>query len=63
MNIFEEMFGGLTSILGEVFGFLAENLPRALHLVLWAVCGVLIFPFVYIAGVLYPKWSEWGEKM
>ena len=37
-------------------------LPKAVLFLIWVACAFLILPCVFIAGTLYPAWSEWGEK-
>jgi len=34
---------------------------KILRLVLWLLVGLVILPCVFVAGVLYPVWQEWGE--
>jgi len=29
--------------------------------VLWGLSAIIVLPCVFVAGVLYPLWMEWGE--
>lgn len=49
-EVWKEMAGAVWAILSKVFFFF-----------LWALCGVIILPCVYVAGTLFPMWQEWGE--
>jgi hypothetical protein len=35
---------------------------KAIHFVLWVLLGIVVLPCVFIAGNIFPKWSEWGEE-
>jgi hypothetical protein len=34
---------------------------KVIHVTLWAASAVIVLPCVFVAGVIYPKWVEWGE--
>ena len=36
-------------------------LPKAVLFVLWVACAFFILPCVFVAGTIYPAWTEWGE--
>ncbi|MDE1967167.1 MAG: hypothetical protein KGI45_03845 [Patescibacteria group bacterium] len=63
METIESIFNGLWETWTEMFGILMELLPKLINLVLWALSAVIILPCVFVAGVLYPKWTEWGEHL
>ncbi|MBU6232231.1 hypothetical protein KGP36_06350 [Patescibacteria group bacterium] len=63
METIESIFNGLWETWTEMFGILMELLPKLISLVLWALSAVIILPCVFVAGVLYPKWTEWGEHL
>jgi hypothetical protein len=46
-----------------MFDAVWEFIPGIFSLVLWIICGIIILPCVYVSGVLYPLWTEWGDKM
>ncbi len=35
---------------------------KIVSITLWLISGALILPFVFVAGLIYPLWSEWGEE-
>ena len=49
-DIWKEMLSGFFSVL-----------PTAIFFCLWLLSAIIILPCVYVAGILYPKWVEWGE--
>ena len=55
------MFGELLEVWKGIFEVIKEIVPKALKFVLWVLCGIIILPCVYIAGNLFPKWTDWGE--
>lgn len=57
-----DLFKGLWGVWTEMFSAVFEVLPKLLRFLVWALCGVLILPCVYVAGNLFPKWTEWGEE-
>jgi hypothetical protein len=60
-NVFVEILSALWEVWKEMFSALLSILPKFLGFALWALCGLLILPCVFIAGSLYPTWVEWGE--
>jgi len=34
---------------------------KACAVTLWALCGIILLPCVFIAGTIFPVWVEWGE--
>jgi len=36
-------------------------LPKAVSFILWVICAFFILPCVFVAGIIYPAWTEWGE--
>jgi len=63
MESISELLKSLWSIWAEMFGVISEFLFKIAMFTLWAVCGLIILPCVFVSGTLFPKWSEWGEKM
>lgn len=61
METASEMFGELLEVWKGIFEVIKEIVPKALKFVLWVLCGIIILPCVYIAGNLFPKWTDWGE--
>jgi hypothetical protein len=55
------LFSTLWEVWKEMASIVWSIIPKILHFSLWAICGVIILPCVYIAGNLYPMWQEWGE--
>jgi len=45
-----------------MFGILLEIIPKAFSFVFWVLCGIIVLPCVFIAGILYPLWVKWGEE-
>lgn len=35
---------------------------KAISIILWVAVGAIILPCVFVAGHIFPKWTEWGEK-
>ena len=58
-----ELLKGIWGVWSEIFGHIAEFVPKMVIFTLWFVCGLIILPCVFVAGTLFPKWSDWGEKM
>lgn len=63
MDSIGDMFKELLSVWGEMFSSLLEALPNILMYTLWIIVGILILPSVFIAGHIYPWWTEWGEDL
>ena len=58
-----ELFSDLWSVWSLMFGHILEFAQKMVIFVLWVLCGIIILPCVFVSGTLFPKWSEWGEKM
>lgn len=63
MSLIWEMAKSLWEVWTEMFGVLMGALPRLLSLVLWILSGIIILPCVYVAGNLYPAWTDWGGEL
>jgi len=63
METTSELGKHLWEIWTEMFKILFEFLLKAVVVLLWILCGVIILPCAFIAGNLYPKWTEWGDKL
>jgi hypothetical protein len=61
METISSMFSELWAVWGEMWAMMMEILPKIVMFVLWVILGILILPCVFIAGNIYPWWSEWGE--
>ena len=62
MTIFTEILSGIWGIVKSAFDMIVELAPRVISFCLWVLSGIIVLPCVFIAGTLYPKWVEWGEK-
>lgn len=54
----KDFFGLWKEILSSFFSVL----PLVISFIFWVICAFIILPCVFVAGTLYPKWVEWGEK-
>ncbi len=63
METIESFLSPFWAILTFIYERLKEFVPMALRFMLWVICGILVLPCIYVAGNLYPRWVEWGEKM
>jgi hypothetical protein len=61
-NIIGDLFSGLFAVWAEMWGAFIGIAPKVFKFVIWILCGIIILPCVFIAGNIYPKWAEWGEK-
>lgn len=59
LGLLKDLWGVWT----EMFVVIRDFVFQILMFILWAICGLIILPCVYVSGNLFPKWSEWGEKM
>jgi hypothetical protein len=57
------LFGALMDVWKEMFALAAEVIPKAFFFLLWVACGIIILPCVYISAILFPMWTDWGEKL
>ena len=62
-NIVTELFSALWEVWKEMWAVSIEVLPKVISFVLWVLLAIVVLPCVYIAGVIYPMWVEWGEEM
>ena len=63
MESISDMFKGLISVWGEMFSALMGVLPTIFMYSLWVIMGIFILPCVFIAGSIYPWWTEWGSDL
>lgn len=63
MDTIAELAKGLWDVWGEMYEAFMDLFPKVLVFTLWIICGIIILPCVYVSGVLYPLWTEWGDKM
>lgn len=61
-NPFFEVFETIFKFTWEVIVALVSVIPRILSFILWCLAGVIVLPCVFVAGTIYPKWTEWGEN-
>ena len=47
----------------EMYSSFMKVLPTAILFILWLLSAIIILPCVFVAGTLYPKWVDWGEKL
>lgn len=57
-TIFKELFGVFSDMIGAFFAVL----PKVLKFMVWVFLAIVILPCVFIAGNIYPWWTEWGEE-
>jgi len=62
MGFIAELFTGILDVLKDVLSALLGIIPKVISFLLWILSGIIILPCVFIAGTLYPKWVDWGEK-
>jgi len=62
MEMIGDLFTGLWEVWKEMWGAFIEFAPRVISFLLWTITGFFILPCVFIAGNIYPKWVDWGEK-
>lgn len=55
------MIEGVFKTLGELLIGILSIIPKVLSFILWILAAVFILPCVFVAGTLYPLWTEWGE--
>jgi hypothetical protein len=62
-----EQFGQVFVELFEIWKQMASAfflfIKRMIIILLWLLSAVFILPCVFIAGTLYPLWTEWGEDL
>ncbi len=63
MEGIQGLFMDLWNIWVEMFKLVKAFLIRFTIFILCALCGIIVLPCVFVAGNLYPKWTEWGEKI
>lgn len=63
MEIITEIATALWNVWMEMFDIAKEFSLRAFKLTIWIICGIFILPCVYISGILFPMWTDWGESM
>jgi hypothetical protein len=56
-----QLLSDLYAVFKEIMSTLFEFIPKVLHIILWAVLGVIVLPCVFIANHFYPMWVKWGE--
>lgn len=63
MEIVKELLSALWDIWMEMFNVLTDIIPKAINFILWVLSGLIILPCVFISGIFFPMWTEWGEGM
>ncbi len=63
MDAILELLKSFWALTAGLIGSLLALIPKAVILSLWVACGIIVLPCVYVAGILYPKWVDWGEKL
>ncbi|MEK9178014.1 MAG: hypothetical protein AAB777_02760 [Patescibacteria group bacterium] len=63
METFGNMMTELFKVWSAMWGAIWAVLPRAILFCLWILSAIIILPCVFVSGVLYPKWVEWGEDL
>ena len=57
----ETVFTTFFELIKEMFEAFFSILPKVISFSLWAIAALFILPCVFVANVMYPKWTEWGE--
>lgn len=60
-NPFVLVISSVFSLIGEMLGAFFAVLPKIVSFVLWVVVAIIVLPCVWVAGVIYPQWVEWGK--
>lgn len=63
MEMVEQLATTLWDVWSEMWSKLIEVLPRAILFILWILVAIIVLPCVFVSGVIYPKWVDWGEKL
>jgi hypothetical protein len=63
METIGEMISELFKLISEILSAIWEVLPRAISFFLWILVAIVVLPCLFISGVIYPKWVEWGENL
>ncbi len=58
MEIIEQVFVSIFNLFVEMIG----ALPKIIKFIVWVLLAVIVLPCVWVAGTVYPWWSEWGEE-
>jgi hypothetical protein len=56
-----ELLSGLFNVWKEMLSVIFAFIPKAISFVLWIIVGIIVLPCVFIAGNIFPLWSDWGE--
>ena len=57
-----EVFSTLWELTTEILSGVWSVVSKGLLFLLWASLALIILPCVFVAGHIYPVWSEWGEE-
>ena len=63
METIEQVTTTLWNVWCEMWNKLIEVLPRAILFILWILVAIIVLPCVFVSGVIYPKWVDWGENL
>ncbi len=63
MEAITGLLQNLWSLWMEMIQVLFKFALKFFIFILWVLAGIIVLPCVFIAGTLYPKWTEWGEKI
>ena len=63
MEMIGQIATELFNVWSEMWNIVKEILPRVVSFVLWILSAIIILPCVFVSGVIYPKWVEWGEDL
>lgn len=63
MEMVEQLATTLWDVWSEMWSKLIEVLPRAILFILWILVAIIVLPCVFVSGVIYPKWVDWGENL
>lgn len=63
MEAITGLLQNLWSLWIEMIKLLFKFALKFFIFLLWVLVGIIVLPCVFIAGNLYPKWTDWGEKI
>jgi len=63
MEFIGQMSSGLWTVWMEMWEILKAIVPRAILFCLWILTAIIVLPCVFVSGVIYPKWVDWGENL
>lgn len=56
-----ELVSGFFNVWKDIFSTIFGIVPKIISFILWILVGIIVLPCVFVAGIIFPKWTEWGE--